>query len=127
MTRLKHVLEETLPDVTSLGGGGRNIDRDRLVGLLRNLAGDLGNAYWLWSATALVVLFVLLAVIWRYGDQPMLLGGAAAGMGITFVGALVTLKQVVDEMARVDMILAIAPDLTLETLTEMVRRIAAAL
>jgi hypothetical protein len=127
MTRLKHVLEETLPDVTSLGGGGRNIDRDRLVGLLRNLAGDLGNAYWLRSATALVVLFVLLAVIWRYGDQPMLLGGAAAGMGITFVGALVTLKQVVDEMARVDMILAIAPDLTLETLTEMVRRIAAAL
>src|SRR5262245_53491268 len=105
MTRLNDVLKATLPDVTSLGGGGRNIDRDRLVSLLVKLAADLGRAYWLRSATALVVLCVLLAVIWRYGNQPLLLGGATAGMGITFVGALAALKQVIDELARVEMML----------------------
>jgi hypothetical protein len=127
MKRLKHVLEASLPELTSLGGEGRNIDRDRLETLLRNLAAALDRAYWLRSGTAFLVLCVLVAVIRRYGDQPLLLGGAATGMAITFVGALAALKQVVDEMARVDMILSIAQELSLEALTEVARRIAAVL
>jgi hypothetical protein len=126
MSELKRVLEATLPDVTSLGGG-RNVDRDRLIVLLRKLLGDLDHAYWLRSGVALVVLVVLLAIIWRYGEQPMLLSGAVAGMGITLVGALAALRQVIDEMARVDMILGLAPDLSLEALTEVARRIVAML
>jgi hypothetical protein len=114
-----------LPDVTSLGGSGRNIDRDRLVNLLHKLAGDLGNAFRLRSGVAVITLSVLLAIIWRYGDQPTLLAGAVAGMGITLVGALAAIKQVTDEMAQVEIILSIVPDLTLEALTEVARRIVA--
>jgi hypothetical protein len=125
MSKLKRVLEAALPDATNLGGG-RNIDRDRLVGLLRQLLGDLGRAYWLRSGVALLVLLVLLAIIWRYGDQPVLLTAAVAGMALTFVGALAALRQVIDEIARVDMILRLAADLNLEALTEVTRRIAAA-
>lgn len=127
MKRLKHVLEASLPELTSLGGEGRNIDRDRLETLLRNLAVALDRAYWLRAGTTFLVLCVLVAVIQRYGDQPLLLGGAATGMTITFIGALAALKQVVDEMARVDMILSIAQELSLEALTEVARRVAAAL
>jgi hypothetical protein len=126
MSKLKRALKSALPDATSLGGG-RNIDRDRLVGLLRELLGDLGRAFLLRAGVALLVLLVLLAIIWRYGDQPALLTGAVCGMGIIFVAALVALKQVTDEMARVDIILCLAADLNLEALTEVTRRIAAAL
>jgi hypothetical protein len=48
-------------------------------------------------------------------------------MTITFFGALAALKQVVDEIARVDMILSIVQELSLEALTEVARRVAAAL
>jgi hypothetical protein len=126
MTKLKRALELALPDVTSLGGG-RTIDRDRLMDLLHKLLSDLGRAYWLRAAVAILVFVILLAIISRYGDQPLLLSGAVSGMGITFVGALVALKQVIDEMARVDMILGLAPDLSLEALTEVARRIVAML
>ena len=127
MKRLKHVLDASLPELTSLGGDGRNIDRDRLVALLSDLATALDRAYWFRSGIAFIVLGVMVAVIRRYGDQPFLLVGAVSGMTITFVGALAALKQVVDEMARVDLILSIAPELTLEVLTEVARRIATAL
>lgn len=126
MNRLKRVLEAALPDATSLGGG-RNVDRDRLVALLRQLLGDLGRAYWLRAGVALMVLVILVATLWRYGDQPALLVGALCGMGLIFVGALFALEQVTDEMARVDMILRLAADLSLEALTEVTRRIAATL
>jgi hypothetical protein len=49
MKRLKHALEASLPELTSLGGEGRNVDRDRLEALLRNLAVALDRAYWLRS------------------------------------------------------------------------------
>lgn len=126
MNKLKRALEAALPDVTSLGGG-RTIDRDRLTALLQKLLSDLGRAYWLRAVVAILVFVILLAIISRYGDQPLLLSGAVSGMGITFVGALVALKQVIDEMARVDMILGLAPDLSLEALTEVARRIVAML
>jgi glucose-6-phosphate-specific signal transduction histidine kinase len=126
MSRLKLVLEAALPDATSLGGG-RNVDRERLIGLLRQLLGDLGRAYWLRAGVALIVLLLLLAIAWRYGDQPGLLAGAVAAMGIVFVGALVALRQVIEEIARVDMMLSLAADLSLETLTMVARRVAAAL
>jgi hypothetical protein len=125
MSKLKRALEAALPRMTDLGGG-RNIDRDRLIDLLHKLLGDLGIAYWLRLGVALVVLLVLLAIIWRYGEQPTLLSGAVAGMGITFVGALAALKQVVDDMARVDLVLGLARKLSLEALTEVARRVVAA-
>src|SRR4051812_45649226 len=113
MSKLKSVLEAALPDVTSLGGGC-NVDRDRLVDLLRQLTNDLSFAYRLRSGLAGIVLIIILAIIGRYGDQPAILAGAASGMAITLAGALAALQQVIDEMARVKMILSIAAELTLE-------------
>jgi hypothetical protein len=123
MSKLKRAIEAALPDVTSLGGGGRNIDRDRLINLLGDLGADLGRAYWVRIVVALSILCLLFAVIWRYSDQPALLAVAMAAVGITLTGALTALKQVTDELARVDLIRAIAPNLNLDALTEVARRI----
>jgi len=122
MKRLKHVIEGALPDATNLGGG-RNVDRDRLVNLLAELGDDLGRAYWLRALVALATLCLLFALIWYYSQQPALLAGAMAAIGITLVGAVAALKQVTDELARVHLIRAIAPELSLEALTEVARRI----
>jgi hypothetical protein len=126
MSKLKRVLEDALPDATSLGGG-RNVDRDRLVHTLRQLLSELGRAYWMRAGVAVVALAVLLGFFARYSDQPALLVIAVSAMGITFAGALFTLRQVVDEMARVDTILSLAAELSLEALTEVTRQIAAIL
>ena len=122
MSRLKRAIEAALPDVTSLGGG-RNIDRDRLISLLGELTAELGRAYWLRTLVAFIILCLLLVIVSHYGNQPVLLATAMAAMGITLMGALAALKQVSDEMARVRLIRAIAPDLSLEALTEVARRI----
>jgi len=123
MRNLKTVLKATLPDPTSLGGRS-SVDRDQLLSLLRQLRGDLGRAYWQRAGLSLLVLAVLLAITWRYGNQPALLSGAVSGMGIIFLGALFALQKVADEMACVDMILNLAEELNLEALTEVARRIA---
>src|SRR5438309_11961138 len=101
MSKLKTVLQSSLPDVTSLGGGGRNVNREQLVGLLGDLAGDLGRAYWIRTIVTFLILAMLMIAIWRYGGEPTILSSAGAGIGVTFVGALAALKQVTDELARV--------------------------
>ena len=127
MNKLKRALETTLPDVTSLGGGSRYVDRDTLVELLRKLKNDLNLAYWLRCVLACAILLLLFGITVRYSNQITVLAGAATGMAITLVGALAAVKQVVDEMARIDMILKIAAELSLEALTEVIRKVAAAL
>jgi hypothetical protein len=127
MSKLKRALETTLPDVTSLGGGSRYVDRDMLVELLRKLENDLNLAYWLRCVLACAILLLLFGITVRYGNQITVLAGAATGMAITLAGALAALKQVVDEMARIDMILTIAAELSLEALTEVIRKVVAAL
>lgn len=125
MRKLERVLKAALPEPTSLGGRS-TVDRDGLLGLLRELRRDLGRAYRLRAGITLLILVILVAITWRYGNQPALLSGAVCGMGIIFFGALFALQKVTDEMACVDMILNLAEDLNLEALTEVARRIAAA-
>jgi hypothetical protein len=48
-------------------------------------------------------------------------------MGVTVAGTFVLLKQVTDEMARVRLLLAIVPEISLEELTQMARKLVAAL
>lgn len=122
MRKLRDTIKKALPDATNLGGG-RNVDRDRLVQLLSGLSSDLARAYSLRACVAVCVLGLLMAIVWRYADQPLLLAGAMAAMAIALVGAMVALKQVADEIARVRLVQAIAPELHLEALTELARRI----
>jgi hypothetical protein len=44
--------------------------------------------------------------------------------GVSIGGVIAALKQVTDEMARVGLLLAIAPEMNLEALTEMAKTVA---
>jgi hypothetical protein len=122
MKRLKDVINATLPDATSLGGG-RNVDRNRLIDVLGDLGSDLSRAYWVRAFVVVCVLGLLIAIVWRLADQPNLLAAAVAATAMALMGAFVALRQVTDEIARVRLVQAIAPELSLEALTELARRI----
>ena len=125
--RLKSVLDEALPDMTSLGGDSRYVDRDKLVHLLGGLSSELSRAYWLRMVISAAVMAVLLVAIWRFSDTPLLLAGAAGAIGLALIGALATLQGVSEDMARVRLLLSVAPDLSLEALTEIARCISSGL
>ncbi len=127
MKTLQSGIAAALPDITALGGENRTVNRDRLIGLLDDLAGDLRRAYWVRLIIAVCVFVVLAILMFRVASQPALLATVTAGVGITIGGAVAALKQVTDEMARIRLLLAIAPELTLEALTEMARTIVAKL
>lgn len=122
MRRLKDVVKATLPDATNLGGG-RNVDRDRLIDVLGDLVSDLSRAYWVRVFVVVCVLGLLIVIVWRFADEPSLLAAAVAATAIALMGAVAALRQVTDEIARVRLVQAIAPELNLEALTELARRI----
>ena len=125
--RLKSVLDQALPDMTSLGGDSRYVDRDKLVHLLGGLSSELSRAYWQRAAISASVMAVLLIAIWRFSDNPLLLTGATGAIGLALIGALVTLRAVTEDMARVRLLLTVAPDLSLDALTEVARCISSGL
>jgi len=127
MKTLQSEIRAVLPDITNLDGEGRTINRERLILVLDGLARNLRVAYWIRLVVALCVLVVLSILIFRAADQPPLLAALVAAVGITVGGAIAALKQVTDEMSRVGLLLAIAPEVTLESLTEMAKTIAAKL
>jgi hypothetical protein len=124
MRTLKSAIATVLPDYTNLGEGGRTLDRERLIKLLDGLSSDLTRAYWIRLAVGFAVFVFLLVLTARMANQPTVLASLMVGMGITVGGAIAALKQVTDEMARVRLLLAIAPELTLEALTEIASKIA---
>lgn len=126
MNNLQKVLRSQLPDITDLGPGRRPVDRDRLIAALELLTRDLQYAYWLRLAVAVCVLMTLIVLMFRVADEPALLASVTAGTGITLGGVLVALRQVTEEMARVRMLLAIAPEISIEALTEIARGMAQA-
>lgn len=123
MTRLKTVLDSVLPELTSLGGGGRYVDRDKLVRLLEILSNELARAYWLRASITFLVVILLLAAVWRYSGDPLLLSVLTGAIAMALAGALAALRAVTEDMARVRLLLTVTPDLSLEALTEVARRI----
>ena len=127
MKTLKEVFSAELPDFTNMGDEGRSVNRDRLVHTLDSLVGDLRNAYWIRLVVTIAVLVTLIILIFRFADKPEVLTGLTAIMGVTLAGAIAELKRVTDEMARVRLMLAIAPELSLEALTEIAHKISRSL
>jgi hypothetical protein len=123
MLRLQLAIKPLLPDVTSLGDD-HTINRERLILVLDGLARNLRVAYWIRLSGALGILVVLAILTFREADQPTVLAALVAAVGITIGGTIAALKQVTDEMSRVGLLLAIAPEVTLEALTEIAKTIA---
>jgi hypothetical protein len=121
---LQSEIKAAFPDITSLSGEGRTINRDRLIAVLDGLARNLRLAYWIRLMIALCVFVALIILTFRVADQPTLLASVIAGAGITIGGTVAALKQVTDEMARIGLLLAMVPEVTLEALTEMAKTIA---
>ncbi|MGJ4887245.1 hypothetical protein ACQR1Y_03600 [Bradyrhizobium sp. HKCCYLRH3099] len=127
MNTLKTALPNAFPDIRKLSGEGRTIDRDRLMLVLDGLARNLKRAYWIrLSIGALVFALLLFLVFKNYGDTRVLTATIAA-TGVTVGGTITALRQVTEEMARVGLLLAIAPELSVEALTELANTIAAKL
>ncbi len=121
MKSLKASLASVLPDATNLGGESRNVDRERLLGVLAALARDLTRAYWVRAVLILLISAVLVALAWRLFEQSVVLLAISAAIAIVLAGGSTALRQVTDELARTRMLLDLAPDLSREALTEMVR------
>lgn len=122
MNRLRQALEAALPDAANLGGG-RNINRDRLLVLLGDLAGELSRDYWKRAILSGFILCLLFAAIWRLAGEPLFLFSALAGLALVLMAALAALKQVTDEIAQLRLVQSLANDVTLETLSEIARKI----
>jgi hypothetical protein len=122
MRTLRRAVEDLLPDATALGGG-RNIDRNRLLEVLTVLSGDLKRALRVRLAVSVVILCLSLAVVWSYADQPQFLAAGLAAVALTFAAAVAALKQVTDELAQLSFVRSLAPDVSLEALTEIARAI----
>jgi hypothetical protein len=124
MKTLQSEIRTAFPDITNLSGEGRTINRDRLTMVLDGLARNLRVAYWIRLIVALCVFVVLLILMFRVADQPALFASVIAGTGITIGGTVAALKQVTDEMARISLLLALVPEVTVEALTEIAKTVA---
>jgi hypothetical protein len=124
MKTLKTELPRAFPAITNLSGEGRTINRDRLAEVLDGLAANLKRAYWIRLSAGVAVFVVLIFFMFRYADNPTGMAAIITATGVTIGGTMAVLKQVTDEMARVGLLLAIAPEVSLEALTEMAKTIA---
>jgi hypothetical protein len=124
MKTLRTEIPKAFPAITDLSGEGRTVDRDRLVNVLDGLAANLKRAYWIRLSIGIIIFVVLIFFMFRYANNPSGMAAVVAATGITIGGTIAAIKQVTDEMARVGLLLAIAPEMTLEALTEMAKSIA---
>jgi hypothetical protein len=127
MNTLKVALPAAFPNLSGLSGEGRTIDRQRLTQVLDGLAANLKRAYWMRLLIGTAIFLVLLFLIFANFGDPTVLAAAIAATGVTVGGTIAALKQVTDEMARVGLLLAIAPEVSVEALTEIAKTIAAKL
>lgn len=123
MRTLKSTLIAVLPDPTSLGGDNRNVDRTGLVAALEGLARELHNSIWLRFAVMIVVVCVSAITLFKYGNHPTLSLGIWLGMAVLLLMLLTHLREITDELARVRLLLTVAQDVSLESLTEISRRL----
>lgn len=123
MATLKNVLRDWLPDGAKLGDATSSRMRDDLAKRLEVLAADLTRVYWLRIGLAVAVLVVLIALAIWCRAQPALLTALFGAMGLTVAGGFSLLKDTTDELARARLLLAIAPELPLEELIDLVRKL----
>ncbi|MCA1472775.1 hypothetical protein I6F09_33530 [Bradyrhizobium sp. IC3195] len=127
MNTLKATLPDAFPNLRNLSGAGRTIDRDRLALVLDGLAANLKRAYWIRLLVGTAIFLVLFIVMIRYSSEPTVLAATVAATGATVGGTIRALKQVTEEMARVGLLLAITPEVSIEALTEIAKTVVAKL
>lgn len=120
------VLAEAVPDAGLLGGEV-GLDRKRLIAELAGLATDLRRGYWLRIATVGLVVAGLTGVALRMLDGPLLVASVLTAVSLAWGGSATLLGRINDELAQVRMLLAIAPELTIEALGEIAQKASATL
>jgi hypothetical protein len=97
------------------------MDRAKLSGMLQALASSLARMLALRVVLTGAIIVALALIAWRFSNEVGGLVGATAGIVIVVAGWTAALRAVINELARVRMLLAIAPDLCREALTEVTR------
>jgi len=125
MKTLKSVLADALPDAGLLGGE-YGLDRKRLIAELASLADDLRRGYWFRVCGVATVVAGIVGIAVSMNEIPVLVTAFAAA-AVCLFGATTMLKGITDELARVRMLLTIAPELTIEALGEIAEKASASL
>ena len=119
MMRLLTVLRRHSVPLDALGGR-RTMDREALRRDLARLQSHLRTLLWS-AATMVAIVFVLeVSVAWAHVQNPTVLGGIAAAIGMTVGGAITGMRAIAREMAEVGLIVALAGELTAEQMSQVV-------
>src|SRR6516162_587755 len=100
MSRLLDTLRPFYRPPEVLGGGP--IDRSALRAALLRLAADLRVLFWVRAAMIGTVFLIELVFAVIFFRSPIVLGGIAAGFGLTVAGALTAMQALSREMAEVN-------------------------
>jgi hypothetical protein len=123
--RLKKLLLAHAGPVGLLGGGP--VDRERLLGSLRDLGRHYRSMMWLASGMVLLTFLVELGLVLKYVNQPKALAGIAGGMGLTVAGAIETIRRIGREMVHTNLLVVLAGELDVDALkpiiTTLVRKL----
>ena len=103
MSRLLDTLRPFYRPPEVLGGGP--IDRSALRAALLRLAADLRVLFWVRAAMIGTVFLIELVFAVIFFRSPIVLGGIAAGFGLTVAGALTAMQALSREMAEVNLVL----------------------
>jgi hypothetical protein len=88
--------------------GGEPIDRSALRAALLRLAADLRVLFWVRAAMIGTVFLIELVLAVIFFRSPIVLGGIAAGFGLTVAGALTAMQALSREMAEVNLLVLLA-------------------
>jgi hypothetical protein len=102
-------------------GLGDNFDPIAFQRDLGSVAADVRRMYWMTAIMIASVFCIEVAVGLFYHNQPFVLGGIAAAIGVTIWGAVDRMGRLAREMAQTNLVLILSERLTSEMIARTVQ------
>lgn len=118
MDRLRTILKKYYvpPEVF----GTSRVNRDSLRAELAELTNHLRSLSWLTAAMICIVFIVEVAIAIIYFEQPAVLTGIAAAMGLTVAGAIEGMRRLSRETARTNIVISLVSELDSDKIAAIV-------
>jgi hypothetical protein len=104
--------------------GGQPIDRELLRASLKSLVKHFRMVMWLATGMVLLLYLVGLGLALNYIDRPKILVGIGGAMGLTFAGAIETVRRIGREMAQTNLLVALSGELDADALKPIITALA---
>jgi hypothetical protein len=115
---LHEVLTRFAPNLIGLGD---NFDPKGLRRALDGLLTNLRRMYWITATMVGVVFCIEISVAVMFSQNPAVLVGLAAAIGVTIWGAVDRMGRLAQEMAKTNLVVILADRLTSEMLERIVQ------